>query len=48
MAREVPALCFAFARQRIAVNARVADAAPSPFRPPLLWNAGAISLRAAP
>ncbi|HJZ77063.1 MAG TPA: ABC transporter substrate-binding protein [Vicinamibacterales bacterium] len=48
MAREVPALCFAFPRHRIAVNARVADAAPSPFRPPLLWNPAAIRLRSAP
>ncbi|HMF96973.1 MAG TPA: ABC transporter substrate-binding protein [Vicinamibacterales bacterium] len=48
MAREVAALCFAFPRHRIAVNSRVADAAPSPFRPPLLWNPSAIGLRPAP
>lgn len=38
MAREVPALCFAFPRLSIAVSSRVSDATPAPFRPPLLWN----------
>jgi peptide/nickel transport system substrate-binding protein len=38
MAREVPVVCFAFPRLSIAVNSRVADATPAPFRPPLLWN----------
>ena len=48
MAREVPVLCFAFPRLPIAVNSRVADARPAPFRPPLLWNPAVIGLRAAP
>jgi peptide/nickel transport system substrate-binding protein len=43
-AREVPALCFAFPRLSIAVNARVVGAAPAPFRPTLLWNAAGIGV----
>jgi peptide/nickel transport system substrate-binding protein len=46
MAREVPALCFAFPRYRVAVNARVAGATPSNLRPPILWNPAAIRLQA--
>jgi len=46
VAREVPVLCFAFPRLPIAYSSRVADASPAPFRPPLLWNPAAISLRA--
>jgi ABC-type transport system substrate-binding protein len=43
-AREVPVLCFAFPRMRVAVSARVAGATPAPFRPPLLWNPEALRL----
>jgi len=45
MAREVPALCFAFPRHRLAVNSRVAGATPSNLRPPILWNPAAIRLQ---
>jgi peptide/nickel transport system substrate-binding protein len=45
MAREVPVLCFAFPRLTIAVNSRVVDGMPAPFRPPLLWNPAVIGLR---
>ncbi len=45
-ARELPALCFAFPRISVAVNARVIDATPAPFRPPLLWNPAALDVRA--
>jgi hypothetical protein len=48
MAREVPVLCFAFPRQRIAVGSRIVDATPAAFRPPLLWNPAAIAVRPAP
>ena len=47
IAREVPVLCFAFPRQRIAVSSRIVDATPAPYRPPLLWNPAAIGVRAA-
>jgi len=43
-AREVPALCFGFPRFRIAVSSRLANTMPAAFRPPLLWNAGALQL----
>ena len=46
MAREVPVLCFAFPRLSIAVNSRVVDGMPAPFRPPLLWNPAVIAVRA--
>jgi peptide/nickel transport system substrate-binding protein len=46
MAREVPVLCFAFPRLTVAVNSRVVDATPAPFRPPVLWNADRIGIRA--
>jgi peptide/nickel transport system substrate-binding protein len=45
MAREVPVLCFAFPRLPIAVNSRVVDGMPAPFRPPLLWNPAVIGVR---
>jgi peptide/nickel transport system substrate-binding protein len=45
MAREVPAMCFAFPRLPIAISARVVDAMPAPFRPPLLWNPAVIRVR---
>jgi peptide/nickel transport system substrate-binding protein len=44
MAREVPALCFAFPRLSFAMTARVADATPAPFRPPVLWNPAVIRI----
>jgi peptide/nickel transport system substrate-binding protein len=45
MAREVPALCFAFPRLPIAVSSRVVAATPAPFRPPVLWNPAVIGVR---
>jgi peptide/nickel transport system substrate-binding protein len=45
MAEEVPALCFAFPRLPIAVNSRVGDATPAPFRPPVLWNPSVVTIR---
>lgn len=45
VAREVPALCFAFPRMSYAMNTRVAHATPAAFRPPVLWNPSAINLR---
>jgi hypothetical protein len=45
MAREVPVLYFAFPRLPIAVNSRVFDGTPAPFRPPLLWNPSVIGVR---
>jgi peptide/nickel transport system substrate-binding protein len=45
MAREAPVLCFAFPRLTIALNSRVVDGTPAPFRPPLLWNPAVIGLR---
>jgi peptide/nickel transport system substrate-binding protein len=47
MAREVPALCFAFPRQHIAVSSRIANATPAAFRPTLLWNPAALGVRSA-
>jgi peptide/nickel transport system substrate-binding protein len=45
LAREVPALCFAFPRLTLAVNARVDGGTPAPFRPPLLWNPAVLEVR---
>jgi peptide/nickel transport system substrate-binding protein len=45
IAREAPVLCFAFARQRIAVSGRIGGVTPAAFRPPLLWNPAEISVR---
>jgi peptide/nickel transport system substrate-binding protein len=45
MAREVPVLCFAFPRLSFAMNTRVLDATPAPFRPPVLWNPAVIKIR---
>jgi peptide/nickel transport system substrate-binding protein len=45
MAREVPALCFAFPRLSFAMSTRVVDATPAPFGPPVLWNPAVIGLR---
>lgn len=47
MAREAPALCFAFPRYRVAVSSRVSGATPANLRPPILWNPAAIDLQAA-
>jgi peptide/nickel transport system substrate-binding protein len=47
MAREVPVLCFAFPRLSFAMNTRVLDATPAPFRPPVLWNPSVITIRQA-
>jgi peptide/nickel transport system substrate-binding protein len=44
MARELPVLCFAFPRLRVAVSSRVAGATPAPMRPPILWNPAGIRL----
>lgn len=46
MAREVPAICFAFPRLAVATSSRVSNARVAPFRPPVLWDSGALSLRA--
>jgi peptide/nickel transport system substrate-binding protein len=43
IAGEVPVLCFAYPRLMYAINARVADATPAAFRPPLLWNAAVLT-----
>ena len=45
VAREVPVICFAFPKLPIAVNSRVADGMPAPFRPPLLWNPSVLRVR---
>jgi peptide/nickel transport system substrate-binding protein len=45
IAQQVPVLCFAFPRQRIALASRIAGATPTAFRPPVLWNAAALRLR---
>jgi ABC-type transport system substrate-binding protein len=44
MAREVPALCFAFPRLSFAMSKRIARAAPAAFRPPVLWNPAIIEI----
>jgi len=44
MAREVPAMCFAFPQFSFAQSTRLAGATPAPSRPPLLWNAAALSV----
>jgi peptide/nickel transport system substrate-binding protein len=46
MAREVPAICFAFPRLSFAMNARISGGTPAPFRPPLLWNPAVIGVNA--
>ncbi len=45
MAREMPALCFAFPRLWVAMGSRVTHATPAAFRPPVLWNPAVISMR---
>jgi peptide/nickel transport system substrate-binding protein len=45
MAREVPALCFAFPRLSFAMSTRLVGATPAPFRPPLLWNPAVIGVQ---
>jgi peptide/nickel transport system substrate-binding protein len=45
VAREMPVMCFAFPRVAVATSARVANAKPAAFRPPLLWDAGEIAVR---
>jgi peptide/nickel transport system substrate-binding protein len=44
MARELPALCFAFPHLRYAMSSRIASATPAPMRPPILWNPAAIRM----
>ncbi|HEY7283857.1 MAG TPA: ABC transporter substrate-binding protein [Vicinamibacterales bacterium] len=44
MAREVPALAFAFPRLVTATSARLAGATPAPYRPPILWNPAVIGI----
>jgi peptide/nickel transport system substrate-binding protein len=46
MAREVPAICFAFPRLSFAMSARISGGTPAPFRPPLLWNPAVIGVTA--
>lgn len=45
MAEELPVLCFAFPRMRVAVSSRVLHATPVAFRPPVLWNPAVIAVR---
>src|SRR5262249_33671658 len=45
VAREVPVLCFAFPRLSVGISTRVADAAPAPFRPAVLWSPDQLSIR---
>jgi peptide/nickel transport system substrate-binding protein len=42
MAREVPAICFAFPQLPFALSTRLAGATPAPSRPPVLWNPAAL------
>lgn len=44
MAREVPALTFAFPRLVMATSTRLAGATPAAYRPPLLWNPAVIDV----
>jgi peptide/nickel transport system substrate-binding protein len=44
MARELPALCYAFPRLRYAMSARIRSATPAAMRPPILWNPAAIRM----
>jgi peptide/nickel transport system substrate-binding protein len=44
MAHEVPALCFAFPRVWVAMNARVRHATPAAVRPPILWNPAVVGV----
>jgi peptide/nickel transport system substrate-binding protein len=45
MAREEPAICFAFPKLWFAINTRIEQATPAPFRPPVMWNPAVFSLR---
>jgi peptide/nickel transport system substrate-binding protein len=45
MAHEAPAICFAFPKLWFAMNTRIQQATPAPFRPPVLWNPAVLSLR---
>jgi peptide/nickel transport system substrate-binding protein len=45
MARELPALTFAFPRLAIATSTRLAGATPAAYRPPVLWNPAVIDVR---
>jgi peptide/nickel transport system substrate-binding protein len=45
MADEVPAICFAFPELWFAMNRRIEQATPAPFRPPVMWNPAVVSLR---
>lgn len=47
MARELPALCFAFPRVAVAVGSRVSGASPAPFRPPVLWAPERLGIQSA-
>ena len=44
MAREAPAICFAFPELWFAINRRIDQATPAPFRPPVMWNPAVFSL----
>ena len=46
LAREVPALCFAFPRVTVAMSTRVSYSLLAVSRPPLLWNPAVIRLGA--
>ena len=45
MAREVPALSFAFPRLVMATSTRLAGATPAAYRPPVIWNPAVIDIR---
>jgi peptide/nickel transport system substrate-binding protein len=45
VAREVPALCFAFPQLSVAMSSRVIGATPAGFRPPVLWNPAVLAVR---
>jgi ABC-type transport system substrate-binding protein len=44
MARELPAMSFAFPRLSLAMSTRVDNATPAVFRPPVLWNPAALTV----
>jgi peptide/nickel transport system substrate-binding protein len=44
MAREVPALTFAFPRLVMATSTRLGGATPAAYRPPVLWNPAVIEI----
>ena len=48
MARELPALCFAFPHLRYAMSSRIQSATPAAMRPPILWNPAAIRMADVP